>query len=133
MLWVLLLVLGHATVAVCRAMKTQCAAPSIQGPFISEDETESRGEVEDYIDDLGESPMSIHGLQVEDPDYVPCNVDVHQTRRDRSERRITRGESKGKKKKLGWCTYVYFDTINLLYLHITLVHSASTICDVSMY
>ncbi|XP_050716906.1 uncharacterized protein LOC126998812 isoform X7 [Eriocheir sinensis] len=72
-----------------------------QVPPISEDETEPKEEVEDYIDDLGESPMSLHGLQPEDPDYVPCDTDIEQMRTDRLERRKTRGDIKGKKKKLG--------------------------------
>ncbi|XP_050716898.1 uncharacterized protein LOC126998812 isoform X6 [Eriocheir sinensis] len=71
-----------------------------QVPPISEDETEPKEEVEDYIDDLGESPMSLHGLQPEDPDYVPCDTDIEQMRTDRLERRKTRGDIKGKKKKL---------------------------------
>lgn len=72
-------------------------------PLISEDETEPKEEVEDYIDDLGESPMSLHGLQPEDPDYVPCDTDIEQIRTDRLERRKTRGDVKGKKKRLGGC------------------------------
>lgn len=83
--------------------KLSNAATTHQGPHVSEDETESKEEVEDYIDDLGESPLSAHGLQVEDPDYVPCDTDTQQTKKDRRERRVTRSESKGKKKKLGWC------------------------------
>lgn len=48
--------------------------------------------------------MSSHGLHIEDPDYVPCDDDVQQMRKERRERRKTRAESKAKKKKLGWCS-----------------------------
>lgn len=92
----------------------QCVGQGVQSivlitqvPVVSEDETEPKEEVEDYIDDLGESPMSLHSLQPEDPDYVPCDNDTEQMRTDRLEKRITRGDVKGKKKKSGRYKYCF--------------------------
>ncbi|KAK8377107.1 hypothetical protein O3P69_013632 [Scylla paramamosain] len=74
---------------------------SEQGPPISEDEIESKEEVEDLAEDIEvESPISTLGLQSEDPDYVPSEGEVLLMRKDRKEKRKTRGESKGKKKKI---------------------------------
>lgn len=75
-----------------------------QGPLISEDEIESKEEIENFVEDPEEeSSLSTYGLQPEDPDYVPSEGDTSQIKKDRKERRKTRGESKGKKKKLGEC------------------------------
>lgn len=101
--------LRHAVAVMYNKTEINIAALTTQGPLISEDETESKEEAEDYVDDLGESPMSAFGLHGEDPDYMPCDADTEQMRKDRKERRKTRGDAKGKKKKLGTCKYVYND------------------------
>ncbi|XP_071538942.1 uncharacterized protein [Panulirus ornatus] len=67
---------------------------------LSEDETEVKEEITDYIDDLEEEgPVLGDVVHAEDPDYVPCEGELSQKRKDRRERRKTRGDSKTKKRK----------------------------------
>lgn len=63
---------------------------------------EPKEEINDYVDDLEEeAPEPREVVHAEDPDYVPCEGEQPQKRKDRRERRKTRGDSKTKKRKSG--------------------------------
>nr|XP_045620877.1 uncharacterized protein LOC123772060 isoform X3 [Procambarus clarkii] len=65
----------------------------------SEDELDIKEEIDDYVDDLEEDTPLVRDVEPEDPDYVPCEGEIVQKKKDRKEKRKTRGDSKGKKRK----------------------------------
>lgn len=68
---------------------------------MSDEEVEVKNEVEDYVDDLEETTVLSEVSHVEDPDYVPSDVDLLPKKKDKKEKKKQRGDSKGKKRKSG--------------------------------
>ncbi|XP_069942887.1 serine-rich adhesin for platelets-like isoform X3 [Cherax quadricarinatus] len=68
----------------------------------SDDELDVKEEIDEYIDDLEEDTAGPQdAASTEDPDYIPCDGDLSQKKKEKKEKRKTRGgEAKGKKRKL---------------------------------